>query len=185
MSSYDSDSPTDSVSSSSERRNLISPTSSIDSGEIYSNEVPLSRNPILLALLIGFIGYYFVRSNLTVTLSVILKSLPGVDKAEFGSILSVGYLFYASGKLISGPLIESYGPNKLFVGGLFLGILFNMVFVLVPVTLNKEENHIVNKNQALAFYGFAWGMNRLAQSVGWGSLIKIVSTKFPANIHGR
>jgi len=62
----------------------------------------------LLFLLIGYIGYYFCRSNFAVIKPVLLAEFSslGVDLESLGLISSVGMAAYITGKLILGPLTD-------------------------------------------------------------------------------
>lgn len=135
------------------------------------------RKRIIWAILLGFTGYYFLRSNMMVSLPLLLASLPGVDRAEFGTIISFGYLFYALGKFASGPIIDAFGGCRMFLGGYVASMVMVLAFTLVSP--NQDSNH-----QVLLF-GIFWSLNRLSQSAGWGSVVQIINNWFPSSMHGR
>ena len=114
-----------------------------------------------------------------------LKSLPGVDKAEFGTILSFGYMTYAAGKVVSGILIDRYGGAPIFVGGLVLSLVASTVFLLLPVAYDPVTHQVLDPTRVLSTFGFVWCINRAAQSAGWGALVKTIYQWFPQSMHGR
>jgi sugar phosphate permease len=94
-----------------------------------------------------------------VSLPLVMDSMPGVDRAEFGGILSMSYLLYAFGKLLSGPLIDWYGGKIIFMSGIALSLLANTWFVMVPTGSTAP---FTLKTQLLLL-GTFWSMNRLVQ----------------------
>ena len=137
-------------------------------------ELAHRQTRVLTSLILGYAGYYFLRTNLTVSLGAILHSLPGVSKADFGSVLSIGYVVYAIGKFLNGALADSFGGALVFIGGLVGSVLATVL--MVAISPAKHNMHL---------YGWAWALNRYAQSAGWGALVNLLSKWFPAHMHGR
>lgn len=129
------------------------------------------------------IRYYFCRTDLNVTLGTIIKSFPqssNVGKAELGTVMSFGYLFYAIGKLVNGHLMDR--PNqsrRVFRNGLLGTILATTMIALLPSPIGD------NSRSVLFCFGVLWSANRLAQSASWGSVVKILSEWFPPESHGQ
>ncbi len=127
----------------------------------------------LLAL--GYSGYYFCRSNLSVVLPDLIHDLAqhGVTASEaqvrLGFIASAGTIAYAVGKFISGSLADLFGGKRNFIGGMAGSILFTILFVL---------------SGGFPLFTLAWVGNRLFQSTGWVGLVKVSSRWFSYSTYG-
>jgi len=81
-----------------------------------------SLNVALLVL--GYSGYYLCRSNLSVTMPLLIKDLAGRGvglgsaQVTLGSIASLGVLAYALGKFPSGNLADWFGGRRNFLFGM-------------------------------------------------------------------
>lgn len=128
---------------------------------------------VLLAL--GYSGYYFCRSDLSVVLPDLIRDLaqrgitPGQAQIRLGFIASLGTIAYAFGKFFSGVLADSGGGRRNFVGGMAGSIVFTLVFVL---------------NGGFPIFTLAWIGNRLFQSQGWAGLVKVSSRWFSYSTYG-
>jgi len=127
----------------------------------------------LLAL--GYSGYYFCRSNLSVVLPDLIHDLAqhGVTANEaqvrFGFIASAGTVAYAAGKFISGSMADLFGGRRNFLAGMAGSILFTVLFVL---------------SGGFPLFTLAWVGNRLFQSTGWVGLVKVASRWFSYSTYG-
>jgi OPA family glycerol-3-phosphate transporter-like MFS transporter len=127
----------------------------------------------LLAL--GYSGYYFCRSNLSVVLPDLIHDLAqhGVTASEaqvrLGFIASAGTMAYALGKFVSGSLADMFGGKRNFLGGMAGSILFTILFVL---------------SGGFPLFTLAWVGNRLFQSTGWVGLVKVSSRWFSYSTYG-
>ena len=127
----------------------------------------------LLAL--GYSGYYFCRSNLSVVLPDLIHDLAqhGVTASEaqvrLGFIASAGTMAYAIGKFISGSLADLFGGKRNFLGGMAGSILFTILFAL---------------SGGFPLFTLAWVGNRMFQSTGWVGLVKVSSRWFSYSTYG-
>ena len=127
----------------------------------------------LLAL--GYSGYYFCRSNLSVVLPDLIQDLArrGIPTSEaqvrLGFVASAGTIAYAVGKFVSGSLADLFGGRKNFLGGMLGSILFTLLFVL---------------GGGFPLFTLAWVGNRLFQSLGWVGLVKVASRWFSYSTYG-
>ncbi|KAI3647980.1 hypothetical protein MP228_008201 [Amoeboaphelidium protococcarum] len=147
----------------------------------------------LLSLIFGYCAYYFNRTQLTVTLPLLIKSMPSIaqnGKALFGIILSIGYFTFAIGKLFHGVMIDNFGGSFVFKYGLVLSIFFNFAFAcagnLIPS--NNDQSDDVIKQQSvvvLRLMTVCWAMGRFFQAAGYGSMIDVLSNWYPLQFHGR
>jgi OPA family glycerol-3-phosphate transporter-like MFS transporter len=131
---------------------------------------------INVALLVaGYSGYYLCRSNLSVTLPLIIQELArkGMDanaaRVALGSIASLGVLAYAIGKFPSGSLADLFGGRRNFLFGMSGSIAFTLLFAA---------------SGTLPLFTVAWMGNRLVQSLGWAGAVKIASRWFPFRRYG-
>lgn len=128
---------------------------------------------VLLAL--GYSGYYFCRSDLSVVLPDLIRDLahrgitPGQAQIRLGFIASLGTIAYAFGKFFSGVLADSGGGRRNFLGGMAGSILFTLIFAL---------------GGGFPIFTLAWIGNRLFQSQGWAGLVKVTSRWFSWSTYG-
>jgi OPA family glycerol-3-phosphate transporter-like MFS transporter len=124
-----------------------------------------SQKRTLVCLLLGYAGYYFCRSNLSVSAPLLIKefSSQGLDKIALGGIVSTGVLVYAIGKILNGIIGDFLGGKKTFLMGMAGSILFTILFGI---------------SAGLAAFTIFWVANRYFQSMGWSALIKTVSQWF-------
>src|SRR5215469_15531315 len=129
-----------------------------------------------VALLIaGYSGYYLCRSNLSVTMPLLITDLArrGVDAGRaqvmLGTVASLGVLAYAIGKFPSGSLADLFGGRRNFLGGMAGSIAFTLLFAA---------------SGSLPLFTLAWMGNRLVQSLGWAGAVKITSRWFAFRTYG-
>jgi len=129
----------------------------------------------ILLLGLGYSGYYFCRSNLSVVLPDLIHDLAqhGITANEaqvrLGFIASAGTMAYAAGKFISGSLADLFGGRRLFLGGMAGSVFFTVLFVL---------------SGGFPLFTLAWIGNRLFQSTGWVGLVKVASRWFSYSTYG-
>jgi OPA family glycerol-3-phosphate transporter-like MFS transporter len=126
-------------------------------------------------LVAGYSGYYLCRSNLSVTLPLIIQELSrkgmsaNAARVALGSIASLGVLAYAIGKFPSGSLADLFGGRRNFLFGMSGSVAFTLVFAA---------------SGTLPLFTLAWMGNRLVQSLGWAGAVKIASRWFPFRRYG-
>jgi OPA family glycerol-3-phosphate transporter-like MFS transporter len=129
----------------------------------------------ILLLGVGYSGYYFCRSNLSVVLPDLMHDLAkrGIPASEaqirLGFIASAGTIAYAVGKFISGSMADLFGGRRNFLGGMAGSVVFTLVFVL---------------SGGFPLFTLAWVGNRLFQSTGWVGLVKVASRWFSYSTYG-
>jgi OPA family glycerol-3-phosphate transporter-like MFS transporter len=127
----------------------------------------------LLAL--GYTGYYFCRSDLSVVMPLLIQELGshGIPAREaeihLGSMVSISVLAYAAGKFLSGSMADLFGGRRNFLGGMGGAIVFTLVFAA---------------SGTLPLFTLAWIGNRLFQSAGWAGLVKVTSRWFSYSRYG-
>ena len=127
----------------------------------------------LLAL--GYSGYYFCRSDLSVVLPGLIHDLsqhgisPSEAQIRLGFIASVGTIAYALGKFVSGALADLGTGRRNFLGGMAGSIVFTLVFAV---------------SGGFPLFTLAWIGNRLFQSQGWAGLVRVSSRWFSYSTYG-
>ncbi len=116
----------------------------------------------LSTVILGYIGIYLCRKNLSVAIPMLQQEF-GVSKADLGTVASVSTIAYAAGKFIFGPLIDRIGGRACLYASLFLVAVFGLCGSLVG---------------SLASLTFFYSANRLAGSLAWGSMVKLVPEWF-------
>jgi sugar phosphate permease len=128
---------------------------------------------VLLAL--GYSGYYFCRSDLSVVLPDLIHDLSrhgitaGDAQIRLGLMASFGTAAYALGKFFSGVLADTGGGRRNFLGGMAGSILFTVIFAL---------------SGGFPLFTLAWIGNRLFQSQGWAGLVRVSSRWFSYSTYG-
>ena len=109
------------------------------------------RFRILSASLVGYAVYYFVRTNISVALPVMQKSL-GYSKEQLGIVLTTGGVVYGVSKFANGFLGDRANPRYFMAVGLLLCAAMNVLFGL---------------SSALVFLAGFWFLNNWAQGMGF------------------
>jgi len=126
-------------------------------------------------LVLGYSGYYFCRSNLSVSIPYIIDELKarGMDeaaaKSSLGLIASIGTLAYAAGKVPGGMLADAFGGRRNFLVGMAGAVAFTALFA---------------SGGSLGLFGVAWFGNRLVQSMGWPGMVKVAGRWFTPARYG-
>ncbi len=129
----------------------------------------------LTLLIAGYSGYYLCRSNLSVTLPMIIAEMagkggdPGAVRIRFGTMASWGVLGYAIGKFPSGGLADFLGGRRNFLAGMGLAVLCTLLFA---------------SGASMFVFAIAWVCNRLVQSLGWAGMVKVTSKWFSYRRYG-
>ena len=126
------------------------------------------RTSTFLVAVIGYIGYYICRANLSAAFPL-MSSHFGYSNAELGLIALYSELSYAVGKLINGPLGDKVGGKRIFLLGLTGAIVFNFIFAL--------GSHLI-------FFIVTWCIFRFFLSMGWGGLTKMIGSWFEPERNG-
>jgi OPA family glycerol-3-phosphate transporter-like MFS transporter len=112
---------------------------------------PRLRWQILESTFIGYAIFYLVRNNLPVVSKEIGQSL-NYSKGQIGNLLAVTAISYGVGKFFMGAWSDRSNPRYFMPLGLFFTALCNFAFA----GASSYAVHLV-----------LWGLNGLAQSMGW------------------
>ncbi len=130
-------------------------------------ESPISQDStkcwlLLGSLMLGYIGIYLCRKNLSVAVPMIQKSF-GVNKAQTGLIASTATLAYMFGKIVFGPIIDKVGGK--------LSFIVAMLGVAVFGGLGGAAGSV-------GMLTVCYTSNRFFGAAGWGSMVKQVPEWF-------
>jgi len=129
----------------------------------------------LSLLIAGYAGYYQCRSNLAVTMPLLIAEFgrrgvrTSTAQVMLGTIASYGVLAYAIGKFPSGSWADRFGGKRNFLFGMAGSIVCTFLFAA---------------SGAMPVFTLAWVGNRLAQSLGWAGAVKIISRWFTFRRYG-
>lgn len=103
---------------------------------------------------------YLARINYAAVLVEMIQS-EGLAKTEASVPLTVLFITYGFGQLISGFLGDRFRPEKLITTGLLLTAAMNLALPL---------------SQSYLWMTAAWGINGFAQALMWPPIVKIMTT---------
>lgn len=124
---------------------------------------PARASRYLACAILGYIGIYLCRKNLSVALPLIQTDF-GISKAQAGIIASYSTIAYAVGKIVFGPVIDRYGGR----------ICFLLALVGVALFCGLETSAV-----SLPMFTILYSANRFCGAAGWGSMVKQVPDWFP------
>ena len=129
------------------------------------------------ALFVGYAGYFLGRAALPAATPFILAEYAalGVDKALIGWVATAGTVAYMLGKLVNGPLADRVGGRAYFVAGMAGSALLTALFAATGVSAFGYTG--------VGLFALAWSLNQFVLSAGWGSLLQVVSRRFPPSSH--
>jgi sugar phosphate permease len=119
-------------------------------------------------LLLGYVGYYLVRANMSAAFPLLSKAF-GYTNSQLGLIAFYSELAYSTGKFLTGPAADKIGGKKIFLIGMAGGIVMNVVF---------------SQLHTLSLFILAWSVCRFFLAMGWPGIVKIVSSWYPPEKNG-
>ena len=120
---------------------------------------------IFVVCYFAYLFIYVARLNLSMAAPG-LKELQIVSMEQIGLLGSAFSVIYACGRLTSGILSDRIAPWKMISAGLVLCGISNLCFGFFP---------------PFGAILLLWGTNALAQSLLWGSILRILSAIYPAS----
>lgn len=121
---------------------------------------------IFLVCYMAYLFIYVARLNLSMAAPG-LKELQILSMEQIGILGSVFSVVYACGRLLSGILSDRLAPWKMISFGLALCGVSNLCFGIFP---------------PFAAVVLLWSVNALAQSMLWGSVLRILSAIYPETV---
>jgi sugar phosphate permease len=117
------------------------------------------RLHLFLFLFLSYVGFYFCRVNLIAALPLI-EDVFHFSKTQTGMIISSYFVVYSAGKIINGLLGDRIGGKVMLLIGIGGSVICNAIF-----GFGKE----------LLFFVIIWSINAFFQSMGWLSILSIMS----------
>jgi len=119
-------------------------------------------------MLVGYIGYYLVRGNLSAAMPLLSTEF-GYSNTDLGVILTFSEVAYAIGKFTTGPLADQIGGKRIFLIGMIGAIVLNLVFPSFSTVFA---------------FAVVWSICRYFLSMGWGGMIKVIGEWYEPERNG-
>lgn len=126
------------------------------------------RTSTFWVMLLGYVGYYLVRGNLSVAIPLLSQEF-GYSNTDLAVILTFSEVAYAIGKFTTGPLADQIGGKKVFLLGMAGAIVCNLLFPL---------------QVGIVYFTAVWCVCRYFLSMGWGGIIKAIGEWYEPERHG-
>lgn len=126
------------------------------------------RRSTFMVMLIGYIGYYLCRANLSAAFPLLSETF-GYTNSELGLLAFYSELAYATGKFVNGPLGDRVGGRPIFLLGMAGAVIFNLIFSL---------------GSSLVFFTTVWCFCRYFLSMGWGGVAKTLGAWYEPETNG-
>lgn len=119
-------------------------------------------------MLVGYIGYYLCRGNLSAAMPLLSKEY-GYTNTDLGVVLTFSEVAYAVGKFTTGPAADQIGGKKIFLVGMVGAIFFNLLFPSFS---------------SIFAFAVVWSLCRYFLSMGWGGIIKVIGEWYEPERNG-
>jgi sugar phosphate permease len=126
------------------------------------------RTSTFSVVVLGYVGYYFCRANLYTALPLISQAF-GYTNTELGLIALYSEVVYSLAKFVNGPLGDRIGGKRVFVLGMVGAIACNVGFAA---------------SNSLTAFILIWSVCRFFLSMGWGGVVKMISSWYEAERNG-
>jgi OPA family glycerol-3-phosphate transporter-like MFS transporter/OPA family sugar phosphate sensor protein UhpC-like MFS transporter len=120
---------------------------------------------VLIATIIGYATFYFVRKNLSIAMPIMEQDL-GIKKTELGLFLTLHGVLYGVAKLVNGFLGDRCHARTFMVAGLLLSAVVNVFFGL---------------SSGVLALGVFWMINGWFQGMGFPPCARAVTHWVPPN----
>jgi len=141
----------------------------MSSSALHSPEFLRARRRSLGAVMFCYLFYYTGRQTFGFAIPGIQAEL-GIDKQTLGWISAAMLWSYAAGQMINGNLGDRFGGRRMMCLGAVASFALNWLTSFGSGTRSLAG---------------AWGLNGLAQSMGWAPGSRLVSNWFTAGERGR
>jgi sugar phosphate permease len=124
------------------------------------------RRRVFALTYVAYALYYLTRLNFSVALPSISGEL-GYSRFTLGLIGGAFSVSYAVGQFVNGQLVDSFGAKKIASLGLLLSAVMTILFGYADLFM---------------LFLVIWAINGYAQSMGWPSVVKIISNWFRSSL---
>lgn len=123
----------------------------------------------LIALMLGYICYYFLRKNFSAAIPAMEAEL-GLSKVQLGIFLTLNGIVYGVSRVINGLLADRYSKRLLMSLGLVLSCVINLAICFSP-KLNGALNLLDGEGKATVglvyLIGSLWVLNGYVHGMGY------------------
>lgn len=123
----------------------------------------------LIALMVGYICYYFLRKNFSAAIPAMEDQL-GLSKIQLGAFLTLNGIVYGLSRMVNGVLADRFSKRKLMTLGLLLSCVINLAICFSPkmngfIHLLDDEG---KATMALVYLvGSLWVLNGYVHGMGY------------------
>ena len=96
----------------------------------------------LIALIVGYTFYYFLRKNFSAALPAMEASL-GITKVQLGLFLSLNGIVYGVSRLINGLIADKHNKRLMMTLGLVLSAIINFAICFSLNSINLQVRTMI------------------------------------------
>jgi len=123
----------------------------------------------LIALMLGYICYYFLRKNFSAAIPAMEAEL-GLSKVQLGIFLTLNGIVYGVSRMINGLLADRYSKRLIMSLGLVLSCIINLAICFSP-KLNGALHLLDSEGKAtiglVYLIGSLWVLNGYVHGMGY------------------
>ncbi len=123
----------------------------------------------LVALIIGYIFYYFLRKNFSAAIPAMEETL-GITKVQLGIFLSLNGIVYGISRFVNGFIADRYNRRVLMTLGLVLSCIINFAICFSP-RIDGLINVLDSEGKATValvyIIGSLWVLNGYVHGMGY------------------
>lgn len=134
-------------------------TTSTSGREVPSSEFRYWQRRTLLATMVGYAAYYFVRKNLSLAMPAMQHDL-GITKSDLGLFLTLHGLLYGVSKFANGFLGDRANAHTFMITGLLLSAVANIIFGF---------------SSTVVILGLIWMINGWVQGMGFPPCARLMT----------
>lgn len=134
-----------------------------------STEYRYWQKRILIATIVGYALYYFVRKNLSVAMPVMEKEL-GIGKDQLGLFLTMHGVLYGVSRFANGVLADRLNARWFMAGGLAICALLNVFFGMTTTLFGAAS--------IVTAMGIFWAANGWFQGMGFPPCTRLMTHWF-------
>lgn len=135
----------------------------------------------LIATMIGYALFYFVRKNFSLAMPGLEADL-GISKTSLGIFLTLNGLVYGLSRFVNGILADRLNARFFMATGLALCALANFAFgfgVDVSEWITGESSGSQFNNTLILFMGVMWVVNGMLQGTGFPPCARLLTHWIP------
>jgi sugar phosphate permease len=136
---------------------------------------------ILVATMVGYAAFYFVRKNLSVAMPLMEKEL-GITKTSLGLFLTLHGIVYGVSKFANGFLGDRCNGRTFMVAGLFICGLINVAFAFFGQMAADATATMLGFTAVAWVMGILWIFNGWFQGMGFPPCARLMTHWFPPKV---